>query len=95
MLTVRRGSLRGDRGLDRDALGGVEHILRLLGLLPQLRQRLPDVVDALQRVIRAIDTLRRAHQHRVQVDPLPSLDVAHAVVEENLLERKPSTLRTP
>jgi hypothetical protein len=77
------GILRRDGGLDRHAVG-VEHVLRLLGLLPQLRQRLPDVVDALQRVVRALHPLRLAHQHRVEADLLPGLDVAHAVVEEDL-----------
>lgn len=77
------GALRGDRGLHRDAVR-VEHVLRLLGLLPQLRQRLPDVVDALQRVVRAFHPLRLAHQHRVEADLLPGLHVAYAVVEENL-----------
>ena len=75
--------LRRDGGLDGHAVG-VEHVLRLLGLLPQLRQRLPDVVDALQRVVRALHTLRLAHQHRVEADLLPGQDVAHAVVEEDL-----------
>jgi hypothetical protein len=79
-----RCGLRGHRCLDGDAVGVDEHVLRLLGLLPQLRQRLPDVVDALQRVVRALHPLRRAHQHRVEPDPLPRLDVPHAVVEENL-----------
>jgi hypothetical protein len=92
LLTVCWSCLRGDRGLDRDALGGVQHILRLLGFLPQLRQRLPDVVDALQRVVRALHTLRRAHQHGAQDDPLPGLDVAHAVLEENLQERNQARL---
>jgi hypothetical protein len=79
------GVLRGDRGLHRNAFG-VEHVLRLLGLLPQLRQRFPDVVDALQRVVRAFHPLRFAHQHRVEANLLPGLDVAYAVVEEDLQE---------
>ena len=46
--------------------GGTEHRAYVLavGLHPQLRQRLPDVVDALQRHVRARHQRRPPHLHR-------------------------------